>query len=205
MNNQMHGKAIMAGIMLAMLLLFSAVPPATVFAGSNVPVKLDITVTYIVEGNEETAGGDSFMLTADEPDTPMPEGTIDGKKEITIRDEGCYSFGDIVYERPDVYWYTITRDVTEKKGVVKDDSIYRAKVITLNDGHGYVLVYREGSEEKHELVYKDRVAPATGDHNSLIFYSGIAFAAAAAFTFLTAARRRDKKGDMQYEQEKNVR
>ena len=37
----------------------------------------------------------------------------------------------------------------DKKGVVKDTSIYRAKVIALNDGHGYVLVYKNGSDEKH--------------------------------------------------------
>jgi hypothetical protein len=83
----------------------------------------------------------------------------------------------------------ITRDVTEKKGVTKDDSVYRAKVIALNDGHGYVLVYREGSDEKQELVYKDRVAPDTGDSAEFVAYAVVLAAAACALAVLAAVRR----------------
>ena len=83
----------------------------------------------------------------------------------------------------------ITRDVKEKKGVTKDDSVYRAKVIALNDGHGYVLVYREGSDEKQELVYKDRVAPDTGDSAEFVAYAVVLAAAACALAVLAAVRR----------------
>ncbi len=182
-----------AGIILTAFILFSAVIPAPSFAGENIPVTIDIPVTYIVNGNDEIAGGDEFTLIPDDPRAPMPEGALEGKKTITIGKEGSYSFGSIRFERPEVWWYTVTRDITEKKGVTKDDSIYRVKVIALNDGHGYVLVYPDGSDEKHELIYEDRVAPETGDNNSLIIYAGLAFSAAAALVLLEAAGKKNRK------------
>ena len=163
--------------------------PATAFARGNIPVSIDIPVTYIVSGNDKTAGGDTFTLTPDDPAAPMPPESEGGKKSIKISGEGTYSFGEIYYDRPEIWWYTITRDVTEKKGVTKDDSVYRAKVIALNDGHGYVLVYREGSDEKQELVYKDRVAPDTGDSAEFVAYAVVLAAAACALAVLAAVRR----------------
>ena len=163
--------------------------PATAFARENIPVSIDIPVTYIVSGNDKTAGGDTFTLTPDDPAAPMPPESEGGKKSIKISGEGTYSFGEIYYDRPEIWWYTITRDVTEKKDVTKDDSVYRAKVIALNDGHGYVLVYREGSDEKQELVYKDRVAPDTGDSAEFVAYAVVLAAAACALAVLAAVRR----------------
>lgn len=163
--------------------------PATAFARENIPVSIDIPVTYIVSGNDKTAGGDTFTLTPDDPAAPMPPESEGGKKSIKISGEGTYSFGEIYYDRPEIWWYTITRDVKEKKGVTKDDSVYRAKVIALNDGHGYVLVYREGSDEKQELVYKDRVAPDTGDSAEFVAYAVVLAAAACSIAVLAAVRR----------------
>ena len=182
-----------AAAVLAALILLSPFLTARVFAGSNIPVTIDIPVTYIVNGNDGTAGGDEFTLTPDDPAAPMPDGAAGGEKTISITGEGSYSFGEIHYDRPDIYWYTVTRNVTEKKGVVKDDSVYRAKVIALNDGHGYVLVYKDGSDEKHELIYTDKVAPATGDGSSLLIYLLISAAAALAFAAGTALRRKNRK------------
>jgi len=194
MNNLKYRKSAAAGMLLAVLITIAASLPLPVFAGENVPVTIDIRVTYIVNGNAKTAGGDRFSLTADEPGTPMPDGKTGGTKTITIRDEGSYSFGDILYERPDVYWYTITRETTDKRGVVKDEPVYKAKVIALNDGHGYVLVYEEGSDEKTELIYTDRVAPETGDRSTITLYSVIMLAAASAFAaFLAAGKGKRKK------------
>lgn len=202
MTNHLYRKTAAALMLIAVLTAASAVFPRPVFAGENVPVTIDIKVTYIVDGNAKTAGGDRFTLTADDPLSPMPEGSDGREKTITIRDEGSFSFGDIRYERPGVHWYTITRETTEKKGVVKDDPVYRAKVIALNDGHGYVLVYENGSDEKHDLVYMDRVAPATGDDNRLKIYSGMALAAAAALAAYAAAAVRNRKREVQSETEK---
>ena len=204
MNNQTKRKLSVTGVLLTAFMFVMALLPAPVLAEGNVPVTVDIKVTYKVEGNTGAAGGGRFTLTADDAVAPMPEGSAGGKRTITIPDEGSYSFGDIRFERPEVFWYTITREASDKKGVVKDTSIYRAKVIALNDGHGYVLVYKNGSDEKHELVYTDRVTPATGDNNMIIIYSGVAAVAAAALVLFAAAVRRNRKEEVQSETEKNI-
>lgn len=203
MNNHKNKRSMTTAVLLAVMIMAAAMMPVAVHAGSNIPVTVEITVTYIVDGNVETAGGDRFTLEADDPGAPMPEGTAEGKKTITVRDEGSYGFGDMHFGGPGVFWYTITREVTDKKGVVKDDSIYRAKVIALNDGHGYVLVYKKGSDEKHELVYMDRVAPATGD-NSIVCYFCMAVAAAAALAAFAAAGRINKRRAARNETEKTA-
>ena len=186
-----------AAAFLAALMLFTSFVPDKVFAGSNIPVIVDIPVTYIVNGNAEIAGGDMVTLTADDPSSPMPGGTEAGKKTITIKNEGTYSFGDIRFDKPGVHWYTIKRDLTKKKGVTKDGSVYKAKVIALNDGHGYVLVYKEGSDEKSELVYEDKVAPATGDVNKVLGYLVILIASAASLAVLAVFRVITKRREVQ--------
>lgn len=186
-----------AAAFLAALMLFTSFVPDKVFAGSNIPVIVDIPVTYIVNGNAEIAGGDMVTLTADDPSSPMPGGTEAGKKTITIKNEGTYSFGDIRFDKPGVHWYTIKRDLTKKKGVTKDGSVYKAKVIALNDGHGYVLVYKEGSDDKSELVYEDKVAPATGDVNKVLGYLVILIASAASLAVLAVFRVITKRREVQ--------
>lgn len=180
------------GLLMAVIVLASAAIPSAVFASENVPVTVEIPITYIVHGNDKKAGGDTFVLTADDPEAPMPEGAEDGEISIDISREGTYSFGEITYERPNVWWYTVTRETTKKKGVKKDDSEFRVKVIALNDGHGYVLVYRDGSEKKSELVYEDHVSPATGDTNRIICL-GMSFAVVAAILLYVGVRKRERK------------
>lgn len=196
----MKGKVIRraAAALLSAIVLLTPLLPARVFAGTNIPVTVEINVTYIVDGNAEIAGGDSFTVTADDPLSPMPDGTEAGKKTIRISREGSVSFGDIRYEKPGIHWYTVKREMTEKKGVVKDGSVYKVKVIALNDGHGYVLAFKEGSDKKQELIYRDRVAPDTGDTGLMALYAALAVTAAAALTAYAAVRvikRREVKNE----------
>lgn len=195
MKDQIFNSKAKAAI-LAVLMFFTSSIPAGVFAGSNTAVTADIQVTYKVEGNAETAGGDRVILTADDPSSPMPGGTDGGKKTITMRDEGTYSFGSIHYKEPGVHWYTVTRELTKKKGVTKDRSAYRVKVVALNDGRGYVLVFKEGSDEKSELTYVDRVAPETGDTGRVLIYGIMMFSAAALLAASAVLRIRNKRKEV---------
>lgn len=197
MKEQLLKNTAMAAALMAVLIAFALYIPAGVFAGSNLPVTVDITVTYIVNGNAKTAGGDTVTLTADDPSSPMPGGTESGKKTITIKDEGTYSFGDIHYEKPGVHWYTVKRDLTKKKGVTKDSPLYKAKVVALNDGHGYVLVYKDGSNEKSELVYTDKVAPETGDNSRWPVYCITFLTAAISLALIVALKARNGRKEVQ--------
>ena len=191
MKRKTINKSVM-GMLMTVLVFASAAIPSAVFASENVPVTVEIPITYIVHGNDKRAGGDTFVLTADDPEAPMPEEAEDGELAIDIQREGTYSFGEITYDRPEIWWYTVTRRTTKKDGVGKDDTVFRVKVIALNDGHGYVLVYKDGSEKKQELVYEDRVAPETGDTNRILCW-GIGFAASALILIYAGIRRRHRK------------
>ena len=188
MKRKTNIKSMLAGLLLPVFVIISAAP-LTAFARENIPVSIDIPLTYIVSGNDRTAGGDTVTLTPDDPAAPMPPESEGGKKTITLKKEGTYSFGEIYYDRPEIWWYTVTRDVREKKGVKKDDTVYRVKVIALNDGHGYVLVYRDGSDKKQELVYRDKVAPATGDRSEILTYAAMLACAVCALLVLVVVRR----------------
>jgi len=179
-------------IAITMALMAVMALSSTVFAGVNIPVDIDIPITYIVHGNDRVAGGDTFILTPDDPEAPMPEDAVDGEASIKITREGNYSFGTIHYDRPEVWWYTVSRDVTKKKGVMKDNTVFRVKVIALYDGHGYINVFAKGSDKKCELVYIDKVSPKTGDNNTLI-YAGTAFAALAVILGFVAIKKRGNK------------
>jgi len=183
----------MVMVLLAAVLLSFAAMPMHAFASANRPVNIDIPIKYAVNGNAGTAGGDTFTLAPDDPGSPMPDGSFGGSKTVTIDDEGDYSFGCIHFDRPEVCWYTITRNIEEQAGVKKDDSVYRAKVIALNDGRGYVLVYKKGSDEKQELVYTDQVAPATGDTNEMHIFMFLLLASAASLAVIAAVRGGHRK------------
>ena len=94
MNNHKHRATAVAVTAFMALLIASAAIPARVFARENIPVTIDVNITYIVDGNVSTAGGDKFTLTADDPRAPMPEGSEGGKKTIAISDEGSYTIHD---------------------------------------------------------------------------------------------------------------
>ena len=193
MKRKTYIRKMLAGLLIPVFALIYAAVPLRAYADGNIPVAIHITLTYIVSGNDKAAGGDIVTLTPDDPAAPMPADSTGGKKTVKIKGEGTYSFGEIYYDRPEVWWYTVTREVTEKKGVTKDDTVFRVKVIALNDGHGYVLAYREGSDEKEELVYKDRVAPETGDVNDIAVYAAITAAAACALAMTVILKKKSKK------------
>lgn len=188
MKTLKYRKTSMAMVMLAVFILSFAAMSGHVFAGTNSPVDIDIPIKYTVNGNAENVG-DTFTLAPDDPGSPMPDGAFGGSKTVTIKSEGSYSFGNIHFNEPEVCWYTVTRNVTEKAGIKKDDTVYRAKVVALNNGQGYVFVYKKGGNEKHELVYTDQVAPDTGDINNLGIYVFMLLAAAAGTAILAVVRK----------------
>ena len=188
--------------LLAVLFICTAIPP-TAYASENIPVTIDIPLTYIISGNDRAAGGDTVTLIPDDPTAPMPEDSSGGRKTIRINREGTYSFGAICYDRPEIWWYKVTREAVPEKGVTKDESVYRVKVVALNDGHGYVQTYLEGCDEKQELVYKDRVAPETGDSEGIIIYALITVAAGCALALQKKMRKKTKNPCNQNEDKYN--
>lgn len=147
-----------------LLVLFTALvtPVQVCLAGENVPVTVEIPVRFAIEGASA-----SICLSADDPEAPMPAGSRSGRKELTVRGCGETTFGEISYERPDVYHYTVRQIAA--CGACRDESVYHVRVIAESSGEGTLVITKEGREGKCEIAFGAAssalrgTSPATGD------------------------------------------
>ncbi|MEA4938732.1 MAG: FctA domain-containing protein [Christensenella sp.] len=70
-----------------------------------------------------------FYLKADNTANPMPEGSADGLKSITINGTGSVDFGNITYTRAGTYTYTVYEKVGSASGYVYDATVYHMTVV----------------------------------------------------------------------------
>lgn len=144
-------------------------------------VIIDIPVKYIASGGDHSAGSCEYRLKPVTAGAPMPEGTVNGIKTITMEKTGTTSFGRIKFTRPDVYEYTVTRTSIHKdeakgnktgknkseryiSGISKseeDQAIYHVKAIALNSGAGSLIITKEGEKGKTEILFADTVSAKT--------------------------------------------
>jgi len=68
----------------------------------------DPYVVKTVAGNPPAPGTFTFRLAAENPSNPMPSGSVNGVKTITITGSNRSNFGAWVYYEAGIYYYTIT-------------------------------------------------------------------------------------------------
>jgi len=99
------------------------------------PYTDDPPVKKIVDGDPAEASTFAFVLEADDPAYPMPEGSTDGMKEITITGEGESEFGVLTFTEAGSYSYTVVERDTGADGYTYDKTIYDVSYeITEQDG-----------------------------------------------------------------------
>ena len=99
----------------------------------------DPPVTKTVRGNPSTR--DRFIFTLEAVSSsvgnwemmPMPAGSADGKKSLTVYGAGEYEFGDIVFTVPGTYTYRITEQQTNVSGYTYDTSVYTVSYVVKDD------------------------------------------------------------------------
>lgn len=92
---------------------------------SNRDVMVDPPVQKTVTGNPLFADTFTFLLTAGDITNPMPEGSVDGVKKITITGSGEKDFGTWVYTREGTYYYKISEEIPQARSLyVYDEAIY---------------------------------------------------------------------------------
>lgn len=124
--------------------------PVTCRISENIPVDLDMDFTY--------------SLQADSDDCPMPEGTKDGVKTVHMTDSGDVKFGEIRFDRPDVFHYTLKETTKEKGFFRRDKTEYHAALMADTDGKVKMVVNNDNGKkaEKIEFAnsYNRKKAPA---------------------------------------------
>ncbi len=146
---------------LAMLLIFPMlfmllVP--TVSASSLPGLKLPVTVK--LSGGPPTEDEDyTIVLKADNPEYPMPEGSLDGSYTMTIKGEGSKELPEINFSSVGVYTYTISQLAGVNELASYDDKVYNLVVFVTNAKNGSGLeitvnLYLLGEKEKQdELLF----------------------------------------------------
>lgn len=77
----------------------------------------------------------TFIMEADDPSYPMPDGSRNGIKKMKIRGSGSGEFGLSKYTEPGEYIYRIYEENTKEEGYEYDRSVYTViNSVTENDG-----------------------------------------------------------------------
>ena len=138
-------------------MLFMLLVP-TVSASSLPGLKLPVTVK--LSGGPPTEDEDyTIVLKADNPEYPMPEGSLDGSYTMTIKGEGSKELPEINFSSVGVYTYTISQLAGVNELASYDDKVYNLVVFVTNAKNGSGLeitvnLYLLGEKEKQdELLF----------------------------------------------------
>lgn len=108
----------------------------------------DPPIRKIVEGRPSRDSRFTFVLTPDDPSYPMPAGSQNGVKEISILGQGIEEIGLITFTAAGHYSYTVRERDTGEAGYTYDDSVF---VIT------YDVTEQSGQLVSKRTVTKDGV------------------------------------------------
>ena len=141
--------------MVTAAIIASCCMAATAFADVEILSSTEIPITYqVTEGVEVNS---VFTLEA-KNGAPMPDGSVNGKKEVVLKKSGPVDFGVLKYSRPDIYEYTLTKETDHIEGLTKDDTTYNVYVMATHDGQANVILKNKKTGEKPaEILYIDVV------------------------------------------------
>ncbi|MCH3954303.1 MAG: hypothetical protein LKE44_03615 [Eubacterium sp.] len=88
------------------------------------PASADLRVQKLIIGNDGNwPEGASFTMNLQAKDNaPMPDGTVNGVKSITVSSENPASFGTIQYEKAGTYHYIVTESKGSDKNFTYDET-----------------------------------------------------------------------------------
>ena len=183
---------------------------------------VDPPVQKTVSGNPGTNGLFTFSLTAQNPANPMPSGSSNGVKTLTISGSGAGEFGTWVYDQPGVYIYTIAEVNSGLAGYTYDTTVYTITDTVTSSG-GVLQLNRVVTNNLNNQVtacaflntyvtpttgggggggggsyFAAYFTPRTGDHMNTGLYTALlitsVLTAAVAAVYMAFRAKRRKKG-----------
>ena len=118
-----------------------------------------------------------FVLTAgkaegSEAASPMPEGTVDGSKTVTVtKDSNTAEFGNIVYVNNGTYNYQIHEVNDKQAGITYDGTVWDVQVIVSNGQNGVknvAIQYKKSTDETYTQWNDANDAFAVTFHNTYV-------------------------------------
>lgn len=146
------------GLIAFIIALFCITP---VFAATNT---LTIDGTHEVTGASLHNGSFTFVLSAADKSFPMPSGSVDGVKKVTVGPNSSFSFGDITFDKSGTYNYTVNREISKSKNMTYDKSVYKIRVSVYDDGTIASVMTKDGSTGKvSKIKYSDKYVNDTSN------------------------------------------
>jgi pilin isopeptide linkage protein/uncharacterized repeat protein (TIGR01451 family)/LPXTG-motif cell wall-anchored protein len=139
-------------------------------------------------------------ISSSNGDLPMPEGSNGKVKTMQAAVGTPEEFGDIVFEKPGDYYYTISEVNTGLDGYTYDKTVYNLHYAVTLEGDALVCDLTVNGEppQTAEFVFVNQFKnppdkPKTGDDNNLVGWLALMLLAAAGGTGLYVRRRRGDK------------
>jgi len=111
----------------------------------------DLPVQKTVSGSPSGPRDFTFTLTSRDTAAPMPKGSINGVKTVTIVGSGEAQFGTWAYTAEGTYYYDITEVSSSNTGYTYDQSVYTITDV-VKDTDGRLVVTRTVTNEWNKLV-----------------------------------------------------
>lgn len=153
-------------------------------SASDPELMTDPPVKKTVSGNPSKASEFTFALVAGNPLNPMPAGSVDGVKTITIVGSGEAEFGTWSYSKAGTYYYTVYEVNVGESGYTYDTAVYTFTDTVREENGQFVLsrvVTNDLNKQVSTLTFINKytsgsgsgsggTGPKTGDDSNNTFY-----------------------------------
>lgn len=153
----------------------------------------DIPIKKKVEGNPSEKAKFTFVLKAKDPSYPMPEGSANGVKEITITGSGDTNFGKINFTKPGEYVYTIHEINEGLSGYTYDKTVYTITFHVTEDEDGLhteASIVNSKGEPVKEIVFTNKYSEGRLPQTGLLWWPVPVLMAAGLMMVLVGLMRR---------------
>jgi pilin isopeptide linkage protein len=122
------------------------------FIPTDPELMADTRVIKTVIGNPAAPSMFTFKLMALNPADPMPAGSANGVKTITITGAGTAYFGKWSYSQPGTYYYAVSEVNTGETGYTYDKAIFTFTDTISDDGDGQLILTRTVTNDANKTV-----------------------------------------------------
>lgn len=178
---------------------------------SDPAVMVDPPVKKTVSGTPACSSIFTFRLVANDKTNPMPAGSVDGIKTVTVVGSGETEFGTWSYTEAKTYYYSVYELNTGESGYFYDATVYTI-TDTVADVNGQLVVTRTTTNNANKQVaaftfINQYTAPAgngltgpqtggdsmTGLYRALLYGSIAVFFLCAVYLFISRTHKKNTK------------
>ena len=172
---------------------------------SDPALMVDPPVRKIVSGAPAANSVFTFELKAGNASWPMPAGSVNGVKTLTIEGSGVKDFGTWIYYNTGVYTYTVYEVNAAERGYTYDTEVYTI-TDTVTDANGQLVnsrvVRNSANVQVETMAFVNQYSapsllpPKTWDEMELGHYATLlALSGAAAIFLIILAKKRKKQNE----------